>query len=41
VGGSCCLKYSRGMNAFSVFEARKRVVRMRCLGWVVRDVLWR
>lgn len=30
--GSCDLNVLRGMNAFSVFVARKRHVRMRCLG---------
>ena len=37
--GSCDLNVFKGMNAFSVFAARKRAVRMRCLGWVVKGVL--
>ena len=37
--GSCCLKYSSGRKAFSVFAARNRAVRMRYLGCVVNGVL--
>jgi hypothetical protein len=35
------LKYCNGMNMFSVLAARKSAVRMRCLGCVVKGVLWR
>ena len=36
--GSWDLKYSIGMKEFSVLAARKRAVRIMCLGWVVKGV---
>ena len=39
--GSCDLKAFNGIKAFSVFAARKRAVRIRCFGCVVRGVLCR